>query len=288
MTVTDSKSKTAGEDSALQSLIAALGTGSTTGTGKVYMGTTWTTPGMTPHGSSSQVAPERKGTDRWMTSDDATADFYRWDNKRQDDFLAKLKVSGLVDSSAGSIEAGKIWSALVTEASNYGAQGKKVSPFDLLSRYVKSTGSSVWEKSADGRFETNKVTGEKRYIGPQFSTTTASRTDFTDPATARAIATSMFQNLMGRNPGKDEIAQFASALAGSEANNPTTDVTTTQYDPTTGDAIASKITSSGGITSDGKAMLASDQVKGKKEYGAVQAATTYQNALDSLVYGAPA
>lgn len=286
MSVAKDKGDTSKEDDALQSLIAALGTGTATGSGKVYMGSV-VTPSKGVQAPFTKVPGLLERTKpNWMTVDDATAEFYNWNNKKQDDFLAKLKVAGLVDDTAGAIEAGKIWGALVSESANYGAQNKQVSPFDLLSRYVKSSGGA-WKKDSTGRFEVNSVTGEKRYIGPQFSTTTATRTDFTDPATARAIATSMFQDLMGRNPGKGEISAFATALSGSEADNPTTDVTTTQYDMTSGEAIGSNTTSSGGMSADAKAMLASDQVKGKKEYGAVQAATTYQNALDDLVYGAP-
>jgi hypothetical protein len=176
----------------------------------------------------------------------------------------------------------------VAEASNYGSQGKEVSPFDLLSRYVKASGSTGdWRKSADGRFEVNVRTGERRYIGPQFQTVTNQRVDLTDPASARAIAEKMFQDLMGRNPGKGEIASFASALTQAEQSNPLQETATTQYDMKTGEAIGNSSVSSGGVSADAKAMLAEDQIKGKKEYGALQAATTFQNAFDQLVYGSP-
>jgi hypothetical protein len=39
------------------------------------------------------------------------------------------------------------------------------------------------------------------------------------------------------------------------------------------------------MTADGQALLASDEIKKKKEYGATQAATTYMNALLRAVYG---
>lgn len=288
MTVAKDKGGSSREDAAWKAFMDAVSSGGSSSGGKdVYMGVQVTPSKGVRAPFSSAPGLMQRTKPRWMSVDEATGTFYSWTTKKQDDFLAKLKVSGLVQSDAGAIEAGKVWSALVTEAAAYGAQGKQVSPFDLLSRYVKSSGASEWKKDSTGRFEVNALTGERRYIGPQFSTTTATHTDLTDPATARAIAEKMFQDLMGRNPGKGEIGQFASALSSSEAANPAADVTTTQYDMSSGDAISSNTTSSGGVSADAKAMLAEDQIKKKREYGAVQAATTYQGALDDLVYGAP-
>jgi hypothetical protein len=92
---------------------------------------------------------------------------------------------------------------------------------------------------------------------------------------------------MGRNPGKGEIGAFASALTQAEQANPLQETVTTQYDMKTGEAVGNSSVSSGGVSADAKAMLAEDQIKGKKEYGALQAATTFQNAFDQLVYGSP-
>lgn len=241
---------------------------SSAGAGKVYMG--GTVKYGAPKGADSRMRKQLaeqsnlESNPRWLSVNEASADFYNWTKKQQDDFLSKGLVSGLLSAGAGSMEASALWGKLVQEAANYGSLGKEVTPWDILGGYVAQAGGT----------------------GPQVKTTTATRTDFTDPATARAIATNAFQSLMGRDPGQGEIAAFAQALASSEASNPVTQSTTTTYDAQ-GNATDTNTTSAGGVSTDGKALLASDQAKKNPEYGAYQAATTYMNALDSAVYGAP-
>ena len=43
----------------------------------------------------------------------------------------------------------------------------------------------------------------------------------------------------------------------------------------------------GGFDADAKQYLATQQIKKNKEYGAVQAATTYSNALESAIFNNP-
>ena len=119
--------------------------------------------------------------------------------------------------------------------------------------------------------------GFRRYISSRL----------TDPDTAHAISTKMFQDLMGRDPGQGELGQFASALHQAEQNNPVVSTTTTQYNLDTGQPISSDTSSSGGVSAEGKQYLEEQKIKKSKEYGAYQAATTYQNAFENLVFGAP-
>jgi len=293
-----SPSATTGESDALSALTNLLASSTTTtGSGKVFMGLRPIPPRYGPYAPpasyAAAVAAGKAQTAKrkdYMSATDAYGEYDRWTSKKQEDFLAKLKVSGLVQSDAGPIEAYKIWEALVDESARKVSNGQDVSPFDILGSYVNQAGGmskGSWTKDASGKWETNVVTGERRYIGPKFATTTDTRVDYTDPATARAIATKMFQDLMGRDPGQGELANFGSALSTAEATNPTTASTTTQYNTTTGEAVGSNTVSRGGVTEAGKEQLASDQIKGKKEYGATQAATTYMNALENAVYGAP-
>jgi hypothetical protein len=306
-----SPSATTGESDALNALIQSLA-GSSTGTGgdKVYMGLrpsrerTYTSYAQAVAAGQAQIsqnytsyaqavaAGKKQAAARknYMSTYEALASYDNWTTKKQDDFLAKLKISGLVQSDAGPIEAYKVWEALVNESARKTANGQDVSPFDILGSYVSQaggTGKGAWVKDASGKWETNAVTGERRYVGPRFSTTTDSRIDYTDPATARAIATKMFQDMMGRDPGKGELSSFGSALSAAEASNPTVATTTTEYNTTTGEAVGSSTVSKGGVAEAGKEQLAEEQIKGKKEYGATQAATTYMNALENAVYGAP-
>lgn len=269
---------------------------SSAGAGKVYMGQK---PGPSPlAGKNTNDLSEQaqsnllargagKKVDNWMDTTTAENNYFTWTTKQRQDFLAKGLLSGLLTAGAGDLEGAQLWKQLVDQAASYGSQGQKISPLDILSGYVKSNSSNGWIKSSDGQFETNPVTGEKRYIGPKFKTTTQTNADLSDPATARAIATQSFQSLLGRDPGQGEINSYAQALMQAEEQNPSTATTTTQYDPTTGEATDASTVTTGGITDQGRAQLAEDEIKKGKEYGAVQAATTYQNALNQAVFGGP-
>jgi hypothetical protein len=272
-----------GESSAAQQFLSSPGSSSV---GRIYMGTTRYSapPGANAQGRKQIQEENRRGAeDRWISSDEADAEYFTWSPKARDDFRAKGLLSGLLSQGAGDMEAADLWHKLVLQAANYGANDQKVSPLDILAGYVKGNSNGGWIKQGD--FEINPVTGEKRYIGPKFKTTTQTSVDLTDPATARAIATKVFQDMLGRDPGQGEISAYANALSQSEASSPSTTTTTTQYDPVTGDPTSSSAVTAGGVTADGQAQLALDQVKKKAEYGATQAATTYQNALEQAVYG---
>jgi len=269
----------------------AQGTATSGGGGVVYMGRT-TAP--TAADERSGRAP-RGTTDLWVTTDEANQDFYTWNKKKQNDFLSQGIVSGQLALGDGPMEAGKLWAKLGKEASLYGKAGQKVSPYDLLGSYVNAAGGSgknAWVSV--GAFQVNNVTGEKKFVGPGKylgngkAQQTDTRTDLTDPDTAKAIATKLFQDLMGRDPGQGELGAFATALSSAETANPISQTTTTEYDMNTGQALDTDIKSSGGVSADGKAYIGQQQIKKQKEYGAVQAATTYQNAFDNLIYGAPA
>lgn len=280
------KGRSAGEDAGASAAASRFGGGaaggSSGGTGKVFMGR-YLTEGAGPGGRPGKVL-----LDRTMSVEEAKLDFRTWSEKKQQDFLAKLKLSGLTPADAGPMEAGKVWEGLVDEAAKYAAAKKnKISPMDILAMYVKNAGGSQWVRQGD--FEVNTATHERRYVGPQFKTTTQTRIDMSDPATARAVATKMFQDLMGRNPGRGEIGTFATALAQAERDNPLTETTTTEYRMGASDLdpVSSTSVTSGGVSADAKALLAEDQIKADPEYGAVQASTTYMNAFENAVYGAP-
>lgn len=277
------------QQKAMDAFTAAASSGSSAG--KVWMGGAKTGlygPGVT-QGAGPAVpgvsAPGYKASSSWMSTDDALKQFSMWDVKKRDDFIAQAIVAGQMPMGSGQMEAATVWANLVRQAANYGAVGAQVTPFDVLATYIKGSGGD-WVKDGSGNFETNVRTGERRYVGPQFETTHQTRVDLTDPQTARAIATKIYQDLLGRNPGKGEIAGFATALSSAEGASPQQATTTTQYDMTTGKQINSNTVTAGGVSEDAKALLAQDQAKANPEYGAVQAATTYANALESAVYGA--
>jgi hypothetical protein len=267
------------QQQALSDFASGIGASGGNSAGRVFMGMTGPkgNPRYMSEAGASRVVPN------WMTMDDATNQYFTWSQKQRDDFRAKGLLSGLLTQGAGDLEAYSLWSNLTKQAALYGAQDQQVGPLDILSGYVKGNSSGGWVKN--GNFEINPATGEKRYVGPKSRTTTQKQVDLTDPATAGAIATKLFQDLLGRDPGRGEIEAYASALSQSEAQNPAMSTTTTQFDPATGEATDSSTVTAGGVTADGKAQLAADEIKRTKEYGATQAATTYMNALTSAVGG---
>jgi hypothetical protein len=280
---------------ALQQLLAAGSGGSSADAGRVYMGSTRYTKGGQDKGSG-QALPRGKSMygakDIWASPAEAEQDYFHWSFKKQQDFVSQCVLAGRLKLGAGLDEGASEWAKLVKVAAKYGSAGQKVQPWDLLAIDVKAAGGgNAWVQR--GPFEFNTQTGQSRYVGPGTylgggkAQQVDTRVDLTDPDTAKAVATKLFQDMMGRDPGAGELTGFASALHSAEQNSPVVNTTTTQYDMDTGQPISSDTTSSGGISAEGKAYIGEQQVKGKKEYGAYQAATTYQNVLDSLVFGGP-
>jgi hypothetical protein len=276
---------TPGEQQALQGFLGAQGAASGSPDGKVFMGMGYGVPPGADTRTRKNITElgNREAEPDWMSPDDAAGIYFTWSQKQRDDFRAKGLLSGLLTQGAGDLEAYSLWQSLVKQSALYGAQDQQVGPLDILSGYVKGNSNGGWIKQ--GNFEVNPLTGEKRYIGPQFKTTSQQQVDLTDPATARAVATKIFQDLLGRDPNSGEISAYANALSQSEASNPSTAVTTTQYDMATGEATNTNTVTSGGLSADAQAQIAQDQIRGKKEYGATQAATTYMNALTGAVGG---
>lgn len=254
-------------------------------------------PGLVYMGSKNVRLPgrEERGVvgrrDNWVTGEEAEAVYNTWSLKRRQDFIAQGKIAGLIDVDGGDMEGANLWRALVKEASYFGVKKKqRVSPLDILAGYVKGKGGggAVWQRDpSNPDFEVNRLTGERRYVGPRFKTTTQKSLDFSDPATAAAVATRAFQDLMGRDPAKGELGAFAEALNVAEAQSPVVTTTTTEYDPMTGEPVSSSSTNTGGFDATAKSYLAEQRVKGTKEYGVVQAVTNYQNVLEGLIWGAP-
>lgn len=281
-----------GERAALDRLTA--GTGSAGGA-YVYMGTQrYLKSGGQKYGlgEEGRGLPSYGKKALWATEDEATQDFFKWGDKKQRDFLAQGIIGGLLSLGDGPMEASKLWKKLVKEAAAYGKAGKKITPIDIMASYAAASGGgNAWH--SQGVWEVNTVTGERRYAGPGTylgkgkSLQTDTRVDLTDPDTARAVATKLFQDMMGRDPGAGELGTFASALHSAEEGSPVVQNTTTQYDMETGQALSTSTQSSGGLSAEGKSYIGEQQIKKNKEYGVHQAVTTYQNALDALVFGGP-
>lgn len=247
----------------------------------------------------------------WMTPEEAYGDFYKWDDKQRQELVVSGIVSGQLKENAGMVEAAAWWKELVQEAARYGASGKPVSPMSLAMGYVNGAGlgmtdqqrqklqpgafpaGAIFDSSGkytgtykSGEFIVNQLTGERSYVGPQFKTTTQTRTDMTDPMTAKALTTSVFQQLVGRDPGPGELNKFAAALAEAERSSPVTENVTSQYD-TQGNVVATNSTQTGGLTAAAREQMMKDQLKQTKEYGVQQAVTTFAEATRRAIWGGP-
>jgi hypothetical protein len=222
--------------------------------------------------------------------------------KQLADLQAKMFYGGLIQENDGLLEMQAKWKKLVDASYGLTQAGNKVSPMDVLDAYLgrgplggkgglgslASTGS-VWQTQyRQGRkFLVNSQTGEVKYQGPRFETTYDKSIDLTDPTTAKALATSVFQQLLHRDPGAGELGGFGDALRSAEQQAPVVTNTTVEYDPNTGEPIGQSSTRSGGLSGDAKAYLAEQRVKKTKEYASTQAATTYLGALEDAVFNNP-
>lgn len=267
------------------------------GRGSVYMGQR--SEPLYQHGAPGSVRTVSKQSPYYLGTSDAYEVFNQFSGKQLRDFIAAGQVAGQLQDDAGFLEGQKLWKKLVDASAGLTKSGRDVSPMDVLSMYLGKGplgaggagggGQSVWQTQYRGgrKFLVNTQTGQVKYQGPRFETTYQKTIDLTDPTTAKAIATSVFQQLMHRDPGKGEMGSFADALRAAEQNSPVVTNVTTEYDMNTGEAIGQTSKSTGGFGADAKQYLAEQKVKANKEYGAIQAATTYENALENAIFNNP-
>lgn len=280
---------------------ASGGGGGGLGGGQVYMGMQYQgAGGYGPHGGSGSVAPDL-GTPGLLSKQGAYDFLNSMSGKQLSAIRTKMVYGGLIQENDGFLEIQKKWKSLVDASAGLTKQGRRISPIDILDSYLgngplggkgglgPAGGGSVWQTQYRGgrKFLVNSQTGQVKYEGPRFQTTYSKNIDLTDPTTAKAIATSVFQQLMHRDPGHGELSAYGSALHAAEQANPSITHTTTEFDMNTGEAIGQTNKTTGGLTADAKAYLQESKVKKTKEYASVQAATTYMNALESAILNNP-
>lgn len=273
--------------------------------GQVYLGPIY---GRVP-GAPSEMTSRTVVGSKWASPAEANQLFWQMSGKQQLDIIAKGLVSGRLKEGAGIMEAGNLWADLVTAAAKFGASGQKIGPMDILNSYVSAAGygltdeqrhkmgkgnfppGAIFDKSGhytntyrDGDFIVDQISGKRQYVGPKF--TTQQQVDLTDPNTAKALVTSVFQQLMGRDPGQGELSGFAAALQQAEQANPVTVTTSNTYDDY-GQVTSSNSTRTGGLDAQGKQYLLEQKAKENPEYGATQAATTYMTATERAIWGGP-
>ena len=232
--------------------------------GRVYYGSKPPENVELPKSQGERARGVGAGEDVWTTPSGAYEDFYRWTDKQRRDLTAAGVLSGQLRAGSGDIETAGWWKQLVDESAKYGAVGQKISPMDIAAGYVSASGQS----------------------GTKQRTVTSTRVDISDPMTAKSLTTTIFQQLLGRDPAPGELGNFAQALQAAEQAAPSTTTTTSQYDAQ-GNITSQSSQAQGGMTAEGERQLLADKVKGSSEYGVQQAATTYMDATKKAIWGAP-
>lgn len=124
-----------------------------------------------------------------------------------------------LDTDYGTLR--KLWAQLVEDASDaYTLGGKKVSPWEMGEMLAEDYAEQVGLEE-DGE--------EEGYYGPV--TTTDTRYNFTDPASAAGMAYSRFADELGRRPNTRESRAFQRALHAYEQQNPVVTVRTVDPGP---------------------------------------------------------
>lgn len=278
------------------------GGGSSTGSrNQVYMGTQSGGGFVSPYAPSGATGQKATVGDIYASKADAYEFLNTLNAKTLSGYQAKMRMAGLIQDNDGLIEMQAKWKKLVDAALGLTKAGQKISPMDILDSYLGRgplggkgglagvNGGSLWQVEYRGgrKFLVNQETGQVKYEGPRFQTTYDKTIDLTDPTTAKAIATSVFQQLMHRDPGSGELSGWADSLRTAEQNSPTVTTQTTEYDMNTGEPLGTTENRSGGISSDAKQYMAEQRVKKTKEYASTQAATTYMNALEDAIFNNP-
>lgn len=221
-------------------------------------------------GSDAYHEMIRRGhsTDNILSLSSAQQMYFGFDQKTRDKFLSQLQLAGYDASTLNDNKLSQLWAGYVAQAAGYYASGKKVTPWDVISKDMTQREASGAAAAAQPRTVTSTQTQA------QLST----RTD------ASALFEQAASTLIGRAPTKAESSKFFGALNKYEKENPQTTTTTSNYSAA-GDLTSQKSTSSGGVSADARAYLAEQQAKADPEYGAFQAATTYMGALMQAIKG---
>lgn len=226
------------------------------------------TPGGSYQGSTFVPDPTDHQHSGASTVAEAQNSIRSWSKAEQDAFAQSVYKMGLVKDPNDWLAVVAVWEAAVSEAASWYAAGNTgMTPWSVLPLLATSTN----KPGAGGS------TGPKR--------TSQESTSIPTVLGAKATITAMFQNALGRDPSKGELDRYTNMLVGTAKKKPTVTTTDYSYDKN-GQIIDTKSNTTGGFDSGDQQQAVTDSVKGTKEYGAYQAATTYYNTLMQMVGGA--
>lgn len=204
-----------------------------------------------------------KTTDKTGTVSSVSAEYFSWDQKTKDKFLTQLSLTGRDTSSLSDGQLSQLWAAYVGQAAQYYGSNVKLTPWDILAKDMKQRST---------------------YLNtPRSVTATSTDMRLSTAGDAQAIFLQAAKSLLGRDPTKSEIKTFQSVLNEQERANPQVTTTTSSFmgDTQTGQTS----TTTGGVSTDEKNVMAMEDIKKDPEYGAFQAATNGMNWLMEMVQG---
>jgi hypothetical protein len=220
--------------------------------------------------SDKAVARNRAGygTPDVKSYSDVSNQYYLWDEPTKQKFRSELALTGAEVDRMSDAQIQKAWASYVAQAGAYwqNGNGKALTPWDVMSM--------------------DRANRERQ--GPTTSTSTSTSTalDISTREDAAYIAQQAARSLLGRDPTRQEVTTLLGSLNAYERKNPrvttSTQTSTTQPGGAGGGGDTSSTSTSntqGGVSEQARAMLAQDQLKQNKEYGAYQAATTYYQAM---------
>lgn len=191
--------------------------------------------------------------------------WFNMDPKTKQKYMDKFVKAGILTAEQASSNAlgsdadtfgQRVWASLIQNASlQWQTAGTRITPIGVLDQALAKGTSAI---------QTTKTSVDKAF-------------SISDGMTANKALSQMLTDRLGRLPTKAEKAAFLSALNAYERANPS--VRTTTSNLITGDSTS---TSKGGADSAAFAAQYGED-HNKKEYGAVQGATTYYKAFMDLI-----
>ncbi len=191
--------------------------------------------------------------------------YYDWDQKTKDKFLAQLNLAGFDTTKMRDADVAAVWANYSQQAGAYykNGAGQAVTPWDILAK--------------------DRRQREAYLATPRTETRTSTQVQLSTTQDAHAIFLQSAKSLLGRDPTKAEIKSFQEQLNAYERANPQKVTTTTNL---VGDTVKSQSeTATGGVSGEARTLLATEDIEKDPEYGAYQAATSGMSWLMEMVQG---
>jgi len=203
----------------------------------------------------------------FMSANDASQMYYKWDPKTKNQFLSQLQLAGYNIDNVRDAQLQQLWAGYISVAAAYQANGKQISPWDALSKDIAQHTQAAAIAAAT----------------PKTVTQTQKTYNISTAEDAAALFQGAAQTLLGRDPTKSEQARFKEVLNKYEQANPAETTTVSKY---MGQDLKSQTsTTSGGVTAAAQQYAAQQEAKSNPEYGAYQAATNGMNWLLGMIGG---